>query len=140
MTLGDPAYLAVNPAGAVPALDTGEGWILTQAGAVLLYLARRFPQAQLGPGERVAGAGGVRTLVAFSHRRPASGVFPGVLAAALYGGALEDAALDDVKEAARALIVKKSSCSTPISPGRRISSAKGAPRSTPMPFRCCAGR
>ena len=28
--LGDPAYAAINPAGAVPALDTGEGWTLTQ--------------------------------------------------------------------------------------------------------------
>ncbi|QGM44384.1 glutathione S-transferase family protein [Methylocystis heyeri] len=46
--LGDPAYNAINPAGAVPALDTGEGWILTQAGAVLQYLARRFPEAKLG--------------------------------------------------------------------------------------------
>ena len=46
--LGDPAYNAINPAGAVPALDTGEGWILTQAGAVLHYLARRFPDARLG--------------------------------------------------------------------------------------------
>jgi glutathione S-transferase len=32
----------------VPALDTGEGWILTQVGAVLRYLARRFPAARLG--------------------------------------------------------------------------------------------
>jgi len=47
--LGDPAYLAVNPAGAVPALDTGEGWVLTQAAAILRYLARRFPEARLGP-------------------------------------------------------------------------------------------
>jgi glutathione S-transferase len=49
--LGDPQYLKINPAGAVPTLDTGEGWTLTQAGAVLLYLARRFPQADLGGGE-----------------------------------------------------------------------------------------
>jgi len=45
---GDPNYKKINPAGAVPALDTGEGWILTQAGAVLHYLARRFPEARLG--------------------------------------------------------------------------------------------
>lgn len=46
---GTPEFLKVNPAGAVPAIDTGEGWILTQAGAVLGYLARRFPDAKLGP-------------------------------------------------------------------------------------------
>jgi glutathione S-transferase len=45
---GDPSYLAINPAGAAPALDTGEGWILKQAGAILHYLARRFPEARLG--------------------------------------------------------------------------------------------
>ena len=42
---GDKEYLKVNPAGAVPALDTGEGWILTQAAAVLRYLSRRYPKA-----------------------------------------------------------------------------------------------
>lgn len=45
---GSPELLAVNPAGAVPTLDTGEGWLLTQAGAILHYLARRFPEAGLG--------------------------------------------------------------------------------------------
>ena len=46
---GDKEYLKINPAGAVPALDTGEGWILTQAAAVLRYLADRFPQAGIAP-------------------------------------------------------------------------------------------
>ena len=45
---GSPELVAVNPAGAVPALDTGEEWTLTQAGASLHYLARRFPKAELG--------------------------------------------------------------------------------------------
>jgi len=42
-----PAYLAINPAGAVPALDV-DGWILTQNVAILNYLADRFPEAKLG--------------------------------------------------------------------------------------------
>jgi glutathione S-transferase len=54
VTFGDPDYLKVNPAGAVPALDTGEGWTLTQAGAILHYLARRFPES------RLAGGGSLR--------------------------------------------------------------------------------
>ena len=45
---GSPDLLQINPAGAVPVLDTGEGWTLTQAGAILQYLARRFPGARLG--------------------------------------------------------------------------------------------
>ena len=45
---GSPELLKLNPSGAVPVLDTGEGWTLTQAGAVLHHLARRFPDAKLG--------------------------------------------------------------------------------------------
>ena len=45
---GSPQLLKLNPAGAVPVLDTDEGWTLTQAGAVLHSLARRFRKA--GPG------------------------------------------------------------------------------------------
>ncbi len=51
---GSPEILRVNPTGAVPALDTGEGWILTQAAAILRHLARAYPQA------RLAGAAGLR--------------------------------------------------------------------------------
>lgn len=42
-----PAYLAINPAGAVPSLDV-DGWILTQNVAILNYLADAFPEAKLG--------------------------------------------------------------------------------------------
>jgi glutathione S-transferase len=42
-----PAYLAINPAGAVPALDDG-GWVLTQNAAILNYLADTHPEAGLG--------------------------------------------------------------------------------------------
>src|SRR5436190_16153126 len=45
-----PEYLKVNPVGKVPALDLGDGKILTEAGAVLKYLADKFPEANLGPG------------------------------------------------------------------------------------------
>ena len=42
-----PAYLAINPAGAVPALVV-DGWILTQNVAILNYLADKNPEAKLG--------------------------------------------------------------------------------------------
>jgi len=42
-----PAYLAINPAGAVPALIVGD-WILTQNVAILNYLADKHPEAKLG--------------------------------------------------------------------------------------------
>jgi glutathione S-transferase len=44
---GDPDYLKVNPAGAVPALDIGLDEALTQCSAILKFLSRRFPKADL---------------------------------------------------------------------------------------------
>lgn len=41
-----PAYLAINPAGAVPAFEQ-DGWVLTQNAAILNYLADSFPDAGL---------------------------------------------------------------------------------------------
>lgn len=41
-----PAYLAINPAGAVPALEH-DGWVLTQNAAILGYLADLAPDAGL---------------------------------------------------------------------------------------------
>ena len=43
-----PAYLAINPKGRVPALVTGEG-ILTETPATLAFIAQSFPQARLAP-------------------------------------------------------------------------------------------
>lgn len=43
-----PAYLAVNPMGKVPALRHGET-LITEQGAVYIYLADLFPQAGLAP-------------------------------------------------------------------------------------------
>lgn len=43
----EAAYLAVNPAGAVPALEH-DGWTLTQNAAILNYLAETNPGAKLG--------------------------------------------------------------------------------------------
>lgn len=40
-------FLALNPAGAAPVLQVGD-WALTQNGAILNYLADKFPQAGLG--------------------------------------------------------------------------------------------
>ncbi len=43
-----PAYLALNPEGKVPTLLVG-GRPLTEVAAILFYLARRFPEAELLP-------------------------------------------------------------------------------------------
>ena len=44
----DPAYLAINPEGKVPALLI-DGRVLTEVAGILFYLARRFPKAALLP-------------------------------------------------------------------------------------------
>jgi glutathione S-transferase len=47
-TLVEPGYLAINPKGRVPAL-TVEGGILTEAPAIMVYLARSRPDCGLLP-------------------------------------------------------------------------------------------
>ena len=44
----DPAYLAVNPMGKVPAIKH-RGQVVTECAAICAYLADVFPQAGLGP-------------------------------------------------------------------------------------------
>lgn len=62
-----PDYLAVNPSGKVPALDTSEG-VITQNGSILLYLARTKPGAGLLPltGDPLQEAAIVSALFRFS--------------------------------------------------------------------------
>src|ERR1700704_5636474 len=44
-----PAFLAINPSGKMPALRLPEGEIITESAAILLTLADHFPQARLLP-------------------------------------------------------------------------------------------
>ena len=46
-----PDYLAINAKGCVPALDLGDGVILTETGAILDYIAARAPDAGLIPAD-----------------------------------------------------------------------------------------
>ena len=43
-----PDYLAINPKGRVPSLITDDG-TLTETPAILLYIAQKFPEADLAP-------------------------------------------------------------------------------------------
>ena len=52
---GSPELKAVNPQGAVPVLVEDDGWVLTQAGAILHYLARKHPEAGLGGEDSLRG-------------------------------------------------------------------------------------
>jgi maleylpyruvate isomerase len=51
-----PAYLAINPQGLLPALETGEGQILTQSLAICEYLEETYPEPPLLPSGAVARA------------------------------------------------------------------------------------
>jgi len=53
--LVDPEYLAINPKGRIPALRVGDE-VLTEAPAILTFLARRHPEAGLLPTEPFAEA------------------------------------------------------------------------------------
>lgn len=46
----DPAYLAKNPLGAVPALELPSGRVFTQVDAILQYFCALRPEGGLGPG------------------------------------------------------------------------------------------
>ena len=63
--LKSPDYLRINPAGAVPALETGEGWALTQNSAILHYLAARNPEAGLHGDGSARGRAEVHRWLAF---------------------------------------------------------------------------
>jgi glutathione S-transferase len=47
-TMKAPAYLSVNPMGKVPAIRHGDT-VVTEAAAILAYLADAFPEAKLAP-------------------------------------------------------------------------------------------
>ena len=61
-----PEYLAINPAGAVPAFED-DGWVLTQNAAILNYLADRFPEAQLGGDGSLRGRAEVNKWLAMAN-------------------------------------------------------------------------
>jgi len=59
------AYLKINPRAKVPALSV-DGRIITENTAILTYLARQFPQANLLPADLVGEARCIETMVWFS--------------------------------------------------------------------------
>ena len=50
---GSKDLLTLNPAGAVPTLQEDDGWLLTQCGAILDYLASKHPEARLSGGNGI---------------------------------------------------------------------------------------
>lgn len=95
-----PEYLAINPAGAVPALEH-DGWVLTQNAAILNYLADLHPEAGLGGDGSAKGRAEVNKWLAFANSDVHPAFHP-IFGSTAY---LEDAALiDKSKDAARAKV------------------------------------
>jgi len=60
------AYLKINPRGKVPALDV-DGQVLTENTAILTYLAKRFPEKKLLPGDPLEEARCISLMTWFSN-------------------------------------------------------------------------
>ncbi len=103
---GSPELLKVNPSGAVPALDTGEGWILTQAAAILRHLARLHPQARLTGGESPREQAELDRWLSFFTGDLHPAFFP-VFITQRYTTATDAASLKAVREAGLALVRKR---------------------------------
>jgi glutathione S-transferase len=95
-----PAYLAINPAGAVPALEH-DGWVLTQNAAILNYLADLHPETGLGGDGSAKSRAEVNKWLAFANSDVHPAFHP-IFGSTAY---LEDASLiDRTKDAARAKV------------------------------------
>ena len=68
-------YLAVNPKGQVPALETEDGAVLTEGPAVLQFIADRFPAANLAPAAGTAGRTALQAWLNFVTSELHSAVF-----------------------------------------------------------------
>lgn len=93
-------FLAINPAGAVPALEH-DGWVLTQNAAILNYLADLHPQSGLGGDGSAKSRAEVNKWLAFANSDVHPAFHP------MFGSTayLEDAAtIDKTKDAARAKV------------------------------------
>ncbi len=92
-----PEFLAINPAGAVPALEH-DGWVLTQNAAILNYLADLHPEAGLGGDGTARGRAEVNKWLAFANSDVHPAFHP-IFGSTAY---LEEATIiDRTKDAAR---------------------------------------
>lgn len=103
---GSKELLAVNPAGAVPTLREDDGWLLTQAGAILDYLAHKHPEARLAGGEGLRAAADAHRWSAFLTSDVHAAFWP-VFMPARYTTDPSEAARKAVVEAGHRLVAKQ---------------------------------
>lgn len=100
---GSKELLAINPSGAVPALIEDDGWILTQAGAILHYLAHKHPEADLAGETDPRGAAELDRWSSFFTGDLHPSFFP-IFTPQRYTTSREAEARDAVQEAGRKLV------------------------------------
>lgn len=93
----EPAYLQINPAGAVPAVVDGD-FVLTQNSAILNYIADSHPDSQLGGDGSARSRAEVNRWLAFANSDIHPSYWP-LFGATGYLG--DPAAIDKSKDAAR---------------------------------------
>ena len=100
---GSAELFAINPSGAVPALIEDDGWILTQAGAILHYLAHKHPAADLAGDTSARGAAEMDRWSSFFTGDLHPSFYP-VFTPTRYTTSRDKADLDAVQEAGRKLV------------------------------------
>ena len=100
---GSAELFAINPSGAVPALIEDDGWILTQAGAILHYLAHKHPAADLAGDTSARGAAELDRWSSFFTGDLHPSFYP-VFTPTRYTTSRDKADLDAVQEAGRKLV------------------------------------
>jgi len=103
---GSDELLAVNPAGAVPTLREDDGWLLTQAGAILDYLAHKHPEARLAGGTGLRAKAEAHRWSAFFTSDVHAAFWP-VFMPFRYTTDVSDSAREAVTKAGQALVAKQ---------------------------------
>ncbi|MFT3896745.1 MAG: glutathione binding-like protein [Thermomonas sp.] len=95
-----PEFLKLNPAGAVPVLQSGD-WVLTQNSAILNYIADKFPAAKLGGDGTPESRADVNRWLAFLNADVHPAFHPLFGSAAALGSEAEAKAKDQAKQKLR---------------------------------------
>lgn len=101
----DPEYKKINPMGQVPAMIDGSSKVMTQADAILQYLAHKYPEAKLGDDHTLEGAFELEHWLAFLTGDVHPAFFP-FFVPFRYTTDNSESALKAVKEASNKLIDK----------------------------------